>query len=662
MFKRLPNKLFPLCLLSSFITVVFLVAVLLPKPVSGQVANVPQIYSGSVRIGTLTIEEFLEPLRGVADLLEVDLSDSQFAVQAVMGSFQSPPVAVNESSKYDQLWVAPPSNSPFAGQAIRFRLGPLIAQQTDIFNGIGLPKEENDWLLTFIDGDQDGDGLSDLAESILGTLINDAHSDGDSINDGEEAFFRGDGYITNPKSNDTDTDKIADNLEIYGAGPGNYTSDPTTPHSDSDQIDDFEEVFLAIDGYVTDPTSSDTDGDGLTDPEEIAGLGPRGYKSDPSKTDTDGDGLNDGVETKRTPENPYVTDPNNRDTDDDQLEDGDEVNGSGLMSYKSDPTNSDTDSDLIGDWEEVFEGTDGYVTNPDSPHTDVDELTDIEEIEGVGPMFYTSDPTLFDSDNDGLNDRDESLRLASGNVTNPEIADTDQDGLTDWEEENQGEDGYITNPEIADTDQDGLTDGEETSGANAGNYKSDPANPNSDSDGLSDKEEVTSGRDGFITDPMNADTDGDGVPDNEEFTKGLNPTSTDSDGDFWNDGSDIWPNTNAGWFVFPSASALLIVVVLALLRIRKASEITDYKPEITAAVIKLANEWWGFIPKDEMDRIAPEFSIGGVNWRQHPMANKLFERIIADAGGIEVSGDSDLAKGYRFPEIMRRYSKDDSEN
>ncbi|MEM7248232.1 MAG: DUF11 domain-containing protein, partial [Acidobacteriota bacterium] len=81
--------------------------------------------------------------------------------------------------------------------------------------------------------------------------------------------------------------------------------------------------------------------------------------------------------------------------------------------------------------------------------------------------------------------------------------DTDMDGLADRTEDDLG-----TDPTIADTDGDGLDDGQEVLVEST-----DPFDRDSDDDGLSDGEEVTT----TTTDPLDADSDDDGLQDGTEL-------------------------------------------------------------------------------------------------------------------------------------------------
>ncbi|CAN5270314.1 hypothetical protein BH23VER1_BH23VER1_10690 [soil metagenome] len=134
---------------------------------------------------------------------------------------------------------------------------------------------------------------------------------------------------------------------------------------------------------------------------------------------------------------------------------------------------------------------------------------------------------IDDSDEDGLDDSwellyFEDLTVATGDGNN------DGDSLTNAEEQARG-----TNPTLADTDGDGLDDDEETC---TGVYVSptdtgsDPLLVDTDADGINDGDEVM-GTFGYVTDPNNPDTDGDGFSDLFEISEGTDPTDA---GDFPN--------------------------------------------------------------------------------------------------------------------------------
>jgi hypothetical protein len=118
-----------------------------------------------------------------------------------------------------------------------------------------------------------------------------------------------------------------------------------------------------------------------------------------------------------------------------------------------------------------------------------------------------------DTDNDGLLDGDEVLRVRFGvpAPTNPHMADTDSDGLNDFAETNLSL-TYTVNEHITQT----VT------------ISTDPTRTDTDSDGLSDGDEVNGTRTvtpaGAITNPMVVDTDADGVNDRTDNFPNYQPT------------------------------------------------------------------------------------------------------------------------------------------
>ncbi len=134
--------------------------------------------------------------------------------------------------------------------------------------------------------------------------------------------------------------------------------------------------------------------------------------------------------------------------------------------------------------------------------------------------FDDNDATdaALDSDNDGLTNLEEF-----NFKTNPTLADTDDDGLLDGAEVNT----HNTSPLVADSDGDGLSDGLEVN-----EYGTDPLSTDSDEDGLTDSEEIEV----YFSNPLNSDTDGDGLSDLYEVTHQLNINVDDSADDADNDG------------------------------------------------------------------------------------------------------------------------------
>lgn len=136
----------------------------------------------------------------------------------------------------------------------------------------------------------------------------------------------------------------------------------------------------------------------------------------------------------------------------------------------------DADLDTLGDiWESTYGGDFSAASDDDT-----DTLTnDIE-------YAYFTDPTLSDTDADGLSDAEEINGLLYGLTiiyTDPLVSDMDKDGLTDGDEINV----YGTNPTNSDTDDDGLDDAWEVT------YSLDPTSDDAtqdlDNDGLTNFEE-----------------------------------------------------------------------------------------------------------------------------------------------------------------------------
>jgi serine/threonine protein kinase len=105
--------------------------------------------------------------------------------------------------------------------------------------------------------DTDGDGLTDVRESELGTDPSKADTDGDGLTDQEEASLG-----TLPTNPDSDGDGLSDGDERR------YGSDPWVVDTDGDTVADGIEVNgreVAGQIFYTSPINPDTDGDGLPD-------------------------------------------------------------------------------------------------------------------------------------------------------------------------------------------------------------------------------------------------------------------------------------------------------------------------------------------------------------------------------------------------------------
>ncbi|MBL4672768.1 MAG: carboxypeptidase regulatory-like domain-containing protein, partial [Arenicella sp.] len=329
--------------------------------------------------------------------------------------------------------------------------------------------------------DLDGDGLTNLQEFTLGTLINDPDTDNDQLSDGDEVNIHG----TDPLDADTDDDGLSDGFEVANG------FDPLQPgegelDTDGDGLINSQEVAIG-----TDPLNPDTDGDGMPDGYEFNnGLDP--LSPDDAALDSDGDGLTNLQEFNAG------TNPFRSDTDLDGLSDGDEVNNFG-----TDPLVEDTDGDGLRDGDEVF--------------------------------IFSTDPLKADSDGDGMPDGYEVNNGLDPNDVADANLDLDGDGLSNLDEFNLG-----TSPSNTDSDGDGLQDGEEVNVT-----LTDPSNPDTDGDGLLDGFEVNNGFNPLLTGEEGQDPDGDGLTNLQEQEQGSDPNLVDTDGDGTGDLADVAPNDPA---------------------------------------------------------------------------------------------------------------------
>lgn len=172
----------------------------------------------------------------------------------------------------------------------------------------------------------------------------------------------------------------------------------------------------------------------------------------------------------------------------------------------------------ISDRNAIINGATLEVVSP-AVDSDGDGLWDAWEMEVFGNLNQNASG---DFDGDGLTNAEE---FSLG--TDPTLADSDGDGLSDGDEVHTRN----TDPSKADTDGDGLSDGDEIK-----IYKTDPNNVDTDGDGLSDGQEVNV----YKTDPAKADTDGDGKSDGVEIALGVDPLVADP--------ATVVSNVNVGQF------------------------------------------------------------------------------------------------------------------
>ncbi len=287
--------------------------------------------------------------------------------------------------------------------------------------------------------------------------------------------------------------------------------------------------------------------------------------------DLDNDGTGDLGDPD--PQDPCI--PNNNipqcDSDGDGTPDGSDPDDNNTCIPNVDALlSNDCDNDNLTNAEEIAEGTDNE--NSDS---DGDGVDDGDEVSGGSDPLDPCDPDNtrpgcggVDADGDGfpesLDDDDNDpctpnpLAVASG--------DCDNDGLSNGDEESQQ-----TDPENPDTDGDGVNDGQEVIDSTSPLDACDPSatavpSGDCDGDGLSNGDEDTI----HNTNPLDVDTDGDGFNDDTEVGTGSNPldpcdpdplapgctTSPDGDGDGISDADEILNNTDENDPCDPSPTAI----------------------------------------------------------------------------------------------------------
>ncbi|MBN1773877.1 MAG: hypothetical protein JXB32_21630 [Deltaproteobacteria bacterium] len=252
--------------------------------------------------------------------------------------------------------------------------------------------------------------------------------------------------------------------------------------------------------------------------------------SDDTDATADGDVPRDVPDIVDTPDVPTGCPPGT-DPDSDGITTEDE--GGEVLDTDGDTTPNyldvDSDGDTISDREEA-----GRNDCDRSPHDSDGDTT---------PDFLDDD-----SDDNGIPDRDEPPGDLDGDTT-PDRSDIDDDGdsLLDAEESGPGPtaldtDGDTT-PDYHDTDSDGdgIDDRIEGRLDTDGDTTPDYRDTDSDGDGIGDAVEGLADTDGdYTADFRDTDSDNDGLPDGEEeFVRGTNRLAADSDGDGYDDLSEV---------------------------------------------------------------------------------------------------------------------------
>lgn len=401
----------------------------------------------------------------------------------------------------------------------------LLGAIGDLARTPGFPGEA--YLLSFTD--EDGDGASNLIDV-----------DGDNDGLGDEQEVSGSltqGRPTDPADPDTDGDGIDDGTELgltcAAEGGSVPCDDPNSPFTSTEASLAMHFRPDADPAFTTHPLDRDSDDDGLSDEEEDAdgnGAAAAG-ETNAGDSDTEGDGVQDGTEMGRTAPigaappiagtdpNAFVPDadagatttlPLDADTDDDGLTDGAE---------DADPDGAiGGDGPPYGVWSSPEIWTE---TDPNAPDSDRDGLRDGLEV-GAG-----TSPLDQDSDDDGIPDG-----LIAG------VYGADPNGMFQAREgEDRDLDGMFgpsdgeSDPTMPDSDGDGLLDGREA-GVPPGRGV---AGPNGDFDAGPEEDGTDPNSPAFVpdedlagqTEPWDADTDNDGLPDG--YIDGYNPSGDEMD-------------------------------------------------------------------------------------------------------------------------------------
>lgn len=422
--------------------------------------------------------------------------------------------------------------------------------------------------------DSDGDGLLDPVEMDLRAFC----SAGDPRTDGLCGFLtapvtQGDAVAIIAGPNGVaDTVADADDVQLlnpgvvgltFGApviGVGSVAGIQTVPQGD--------DVFESLTGVppATDPSIGDTDQDSVSDFDELAGfnigLSIRDGGDQLSETQVNGDDVRKAFFNNPVKPNGIVILPGANGVIDscgpqDGLVDllvcglGDDVYRAGSV-VVTDPLRRDTDGDLVADGSELDLG--GDPTDPfdgqDFRDSDQDGLTDSEEadlgwlvsVDGLPGVLVKSNPSLVDSDLDGLPDFIErDIR------SNPNNSDTDGDGLSDFDEFDAFEQYFGLDEQFLGFSVDGST---------SARFGTDVINTDTDNDGLTDHFELLVGYQVLLngeptfrhvlTSPFTGDTDFDGATDFEEraATPPTDATDPDTDDDGRTDGQEQIANTD----------------------------------------------------------------------------------------------------------------------
>ena len=403
--------------------------------------------------------------------------------------------------------------------------------------------------------DIDADGLADLWEDLhfgnndsISTpqerLLQSGTGDPDNDLNNNLAEFTNSTIPTDRNSfHDTDTDGLNDAWETLHFGDL-VTATSTTGDNDTDSYSNADEYTANSNPNLTASIPGDIDGDTLGDAWETQYFGNITTANDPN-ADPDNDTFTNKQEESSTPikSNPQQAASIPGDSDGDGLSDLWELN---FFSNTTDQNGlRDPDSDLYTNEEEETAGTDP-LDNYSFIDTDNDGLNDRWETIHFGNITTASDPG-DDPDNDFFTNDEEYLAGAdpTNDQSNPD--DIDADGLEDAWELLSFPDLYFADGDD-DNDQDFATNEEEESAIPTTSPILRASSPDTDFDGLGDAWEIFSFGNLTATDDPGADNDSDGFNNAAEYAAASNGNSAistpDTDGDGLPDGWEIFHFTD----------------------------------------------------------------------------------------------------------------------
>ena len=390
-------------------------------------------------------------------------------------------------------------------------------QLTWVVSDPGLADTDSDGLSDFVefssacDGqgsnasnvDTDGDGESDQQEAVLGYIFDGEQyftsacmfdTDNDGLEDGEEVIAGADNFVTHANNSDTDDDGLIDGNEIlFVPRPFQYETNPLINDTDADgMLDGWEmqvkstedntnshSLWVAISNWDRPGCTESTSNSCLMEPGGYVWINWLGgfelqkkyevHEMNLSGFDMPGNPLCDGCKGR------WALDPS-------------------LNSLKDDTYDIDNDTLPNG-----AESPTNWNTNPVDDDTDGDKLPDGWEVQ------YS-----YEAINNNLVDNATINAYGARGVMDPSMADSDLDGINDGEE---------------DPDQDGLN--------RTGLIKK-------YCPGYNDSTNAECNIDPDTPDGMKFYNNLENYTNYEELQNGTNPVSNDTDGDAWEDGPEVY--------------------------------------------------------------------------------------------------------------------------